>query len=135
VGHRHRGASEALNDFLLALDGGLPRHEGVVTVATTNDLHAIDQAAKRAARFDVVVSVGLPEARERAAILRRYLTGIEHSVKVERVAAETNGASGADLRELVSEAVIRAGDPEVTTRILLELARARFAPRPSGLYL
>jgi SpoVK/Ycf46/Vps4 family AAA+-type ATPase len=47
--------------------------EGVVTIATTNDVEAIDQAARRSARFDRVVHVPAPDARGRARILGRYL--------------------------------------------------------------
>ncbi|MGH7858157.1 MAG: AAA family ATPase, partial [Candidatus Binatia bacterium] len=54
VGHRH-GGSDSLVGFLLALDGAMSAHAGVVTVATTNDPDAIDAAARRAGRFDRVV--------------------------------------------------------------------------------
>src|SRR5262249_34174443 len=120
VRHRGEGNSVTLNEFLLALDGAMSNHEDVVTIATTNDLHAIDPAARRYARFDVVVRVDLPDRGARAAILRRYLANIEHEVDAEAVARATEGASGADLRELVGQAVIRSNvdGSKVTTRSL-----------------
>ena len=143
IGSRHGSANaRALNDFLLALDGALSAHEGVVTIATTNDLRGIDPAARRSARFDVVISVPEPDAAARAAILQRYLRTLGADVDVLRVAAHTAGASGADLRELVSQAVVQTAEDDsqgrpgrVTTDLLLRLARQRRPPAPAGLYL
>lgn len=150
IGDRAGGASSALLDFLLALDGAMSEHEGVVTIATTNDPGSLDAAACRSARLDVVVEVPPPSAEGRAAILERYLrdvtvdsAGIDGSgVDVVRVAAATEGLTGADLRELVSDAVLHVVAAEqagqvaaVDTAALLRLAAARRpAPLP-GLYL
>ena len=46
VGDRTGGApSHELVEFLLAVDGAVTPHTGVVTIATTNDAKAIDPAA------------------------------------------------------------------------------------------
>jgi hypothetical protein len=129
VGHRRSGGGRNLNDFLLTLDGAMSGHVGVVTLATPNDVENIDPAAKRAARFDRIVRVPLPGRAARAAILARYLREVEHRVDVDRVAGVTEGSSGADLRELVSLAVIRAGRRSdgtprpLSTEMLLGVAR------------
>lgn len=136
----------ALNDFLLALDGAMSRHAGVVTVATTNDVSAIDPAARRASRFDCVVTVGLPDRRARTQILRRLLDRLGQdgaAVDAARVAAVTDGLTGADLRELVSLAVLHGADAARTgegtdalsTDLLIELARSRAPEENAGLYL
>ena len=143
VADRHRGgrSTQPLIDFLLALDGAISRHRGVVTVATTNDPDSIDAAAKRAARFDRVVEVPPPDAAGRAAILTRYLRHLPGSVDVIRVAAATDGATGAELRELVTLAVLhssrRAGDGSgaVDTDLLLRFARDAGYQVPTGQYL
>lgn len=142
VGHREAGAGEGLLNFLLALDGAVCDHEGVVTIATTNDVRAIDEAAKRSARFDRVLSLPPPDAAGRAGILRRYLKVLDAPVDLERVSAETDGLTGADLRELVSLAVLHAAEDErrggpglVSTETLLRLARQTRRPVPSGQYL
>jgi len=138
---RRRGSTETLVDFLLALDGAVSRHRGVVTVATTNDPAAIDAAAKRAARFDRLVEVPPPDAAGRAAILARYLRSLPAAVDVARVAAATDGATGADLRELVTLAVLHtarpngAGPAAVTTDLLLRLAAEAGYQVPIGQYL
>jgi hypothetical protein len=160
---RRGGATEPLVDFLLALDGAISRHRGVVTVATTNDPAAIDAAAKRAARFDRLVEVPPPDTAGRAAILSRYLRSLPGATSVDavRIAAATDGATGADLRELVTLAVLHtaglpdcaatdipeaetaAGRPdaadvpqaEVTTALLLRLAAEAGYQPPTGQYL
>ena len=140
------GSGEPLNDFLLALDGAMSRHAGVVTVATTNDVSAIDPAARRASRFDCVVTVGPPDRVARAQILRRLLDRLGSdgaAVDASRVAAVTDGLTGADLRELVSLAVLhgaeaaRTGDgtDQLSTQLLIDLASARAPEETAGLYL
>jgi SpoVK/Ycf46/Vps4 family AAA+-type ATPase len=137
IAHRgHSGGGEALNDFLLALDGAMSRHSAVVTIATTNDVDGIDPAARRASRFDGVVRVDKPDLAARARILGQLLAGFDPAsvdVDVARVAAGTRGSTGADLRELVGLAVLH-GEPVLSTELLLRLAR----PEPDetvGLYL
>jgi ATPase family associated with various cellular activities (AAA) len=140
VGHRRSGGGRTLNDFLLTLDGAMSGHEGVVTLATTNDVANIDPAAKRAARFDRIVRFPLPARTARAAILARYLREMEHEVDVDRVAGATEGATGADLRELVSLAVIRSAPSSdgsarpLSTEMLLDVARSNQEAGP-GQYL
>lgn len=147
VGDRNQGARGALLEFLVALDGAMSDHAGVVTIATTNDVKAIDPAAKRSARFDVVIDVPAPDTIGRAAILDRYLRGLSADVDVARIAGATAGMTGADLRELVSDAVIHASDSsrlgnsdaeesdDVTTALLLRLANERRRRPLPGLYL
>ncbi len=133
----HRGGGAVLQNFLVALDGALGAGRGVVTLATTNDPAAIDPAARRSSRFDRVVEVPLPDAAARAAILARYLAGVDlDGVDARRVARATEGRSGADLRALVGEAVLHAAGAPITTDLLLGLLRGGDDDRrTSGLYL
>jgi cell division protease FtsH len=135
VGDRHRdGKGKPLVDFLLALDGATSEHQGVATVATTNDVNGIDAAAKRSARFDRIVDVPPPDQAGRAAILRRYLGGTD--VDCDAVAAVTDGATGADLREVVTRAVLRsAAGRELTTDLMVRLARESGGRPAAGQYL
>lgn len=138
---RRHGASKALVDFLLALDGATSRHQGVATVATTNDARAIDAAAKRAARFDRLIEIPPPDSAGRAAVLTRYLRGLKADVDVDAVAAATEGATGADLRELVTLAVLHlarmvdGGSGRVTTDLLIRLFRSGGDHATAGQYL
>ncbi len=135
VGRRRSGADRALNDFLQALDGAMTTHGGVVTIATTNDPSAIDAAATRAGRFDAVVRVNPPDADARAAILRRYLAPLGVDVDVRAIASATTGWTGAELRELVTRAVISTDRDGVSEDLLLRIARERPDAHGPGHYL
>jgi hypothetical protein len=136
VADRHRGeGGKPLVDFLLALDGATSNHHGVATVATTNDVGAIDAAAKRAARLDRIIHVPPPDRAGRAAILRRYLRHLDTDVDPDTVAAATDGATGADLREVVTLAVLHAATLPLTTDLLLRLAREAGYRPAAGQYL
>jgi hypothetical protein len=135
VGTRSGRHDIALHDFLAALDGVMSRHSDVVTLATTNDVRALDDAAVRAARFDRRIELPLPAGPLRSAILRRYLGPLATRVDVGAVAAVTDGASGADLRELVRRAVLADG-AELTTAAMLHLVRTgAWSATTPGLYL
>jgi cell division protease FtsH len=105
-----------------------------VTVATTNDIKALDDAAVRAARFDRIIEIPLPDAGLRASILTRYLGSLASGIDVRAVAAATDGASGAVLRELVRRAVLVEGDA-FTTATLLRVARDGLGATTTGQYL
>ncbi|MEN3356119.1 MAG: hypothetical protein V7637_101 [Mycobacteriales bacterium] len=136
VGTRSGRHDIALHDFLTALDGAMSRHTDVVTVATTNDARALDDAAVRAARFDRIIELPLPDTPLRSAILRRYLGPLAAQVELPAVASVTAGASGADLRELVRRSVLADGE-QLRTSTMLELVRtgAWAATTGSGMYL
>ena len=106
VPNRAHAQSGLLQEFLLALDGAMTSHGGVVTVATTNAVDAIDDAAKRAARVDRILEVPKPTEEGRRKILRTDLDplgpGIRRAIDVNRVAAATKATTGAELAELLS---------------------------------
>lgn len=126
---------EQMRDFLTAMDGVASSHRGVVTLATANDITQLDAAVRRAARFDAEIEVPLPDRAARAAILERYLRDVAADVDVPAVARATEGASGADLRDLVTEAVLVAADAPISTEVLRALARERIVTVPLGIYL
>jgi hypothetical protein len=146
VGRRELQSNpEALQDFLVALDGGLSDHAGVVTIATTNAPEAIDPAARRAARFDAVIEVPAPPAEARARIIRRYVDGLcvdAEALDVGRLVHATKGYTGAELRELFSRALIVVADAQrrgheqaLTTALVVELAAERAGATEPGQYL
>jgi hypothetical protein len=135
IGRRHEGSNTGLHSFLTALDGAMSSHQDVVTVATANDVSTLDDAAVRAARFDRILEVPLPDAAGRAAILGRYLGSLAERVDVPAVAAVTEDASGADLRELVRRGVLHTGDEIDTASLLSLVSSGAWVPRDVGLYL
>jgi transitional endoplasmic reticulum ATPase len=97
---------------LLSMMDGLERVEGVVVVATTNRIHAIDEALRRPGRFDRELYFGPPDEagrREILAIQTRDMPLDEGARNfLPRLAELTAGYVGADLRELCREAGMQA---------------------------
>jgi cell division protease FtsH len=103
--------------LLASLDGVVKDHTKlVVTIATTNDPRSIDEAAKRPGRIDRFVEVALPDAKIRLKILEHYFAkltrnGITNDLGsgiLEKLAANSEGASGALLREVVRRSLLIA---------------------------
>lgn len=136
VGHRdHSADTDSLADFLAALDG-MRQLQDVYTVATTNNAAAIDPAAQRTARFDTILTLPKPGSDERAAILKRYLSPLGLKLDVARVAADLEGSTGSDLREVVRRAILEHGT-QLNVEQLAEVATSgRWQPQVStGHYL
>lgn len=119
--HRQHGDRSSLQGVLVALDGLLRQDGAIVTLATTNDLGAIDPAARRSCRFDEVVHVGLPDDQARQRILGRRLAALGIDVELGPMVAATRGATGADVHEVVRRALLTAAG-DLTGEHLLAVA-------------
>jgi cell division protease FtsH len=84
-------------------------------MAATNRPDVLDGALLRPGRFDRQIIVPLPTQEERAQILRVHMIDkkISDSVDVNVLARGTPGMAGADLSNLVNEAVLNAVRREV----------------------
>jgi len=110
--------------FLQQVDQ-LRRHPGVVLVAATNHIDALDPAVIRDGRFDYKKKLALPNHEERQAVLRAQLRGIRAgAVDLELVARRTEGYSQARLNLLVESAKSLAKTAPVETSHLLAALRA-----------
>jgi transitional endoplasmic reticulum ATPase len=97
----------------------------VIVVATTNFPERVDESLTRSGRFDVKLSVPLPDRRGRADILalmlRRLVSLHERDdfrlfapdVDVDELAVLATGMSGADLRELLRRVQLAKAMEEV----------------------
>jgi hypothetical protein len=87
------------------------KRSDVFVVATANDLSALPPELLRKGRFDEIFFVDLPEAAERAEILRIHL-GLRKldpaCFEVERIAAAADGFSGAELEQVVTAGLLSA---------------------------
>jgi cell division protease FtsH len=128
---RHRGAGlggshdereQTLNQILVEMDG-FDTSTNVIIVAATNRPDILDPALLRPGRFDRQVMLDSPDVKGRRAILDVHAkgkpldTGVKTGVKLETIAKQTPGFSGADLANLVNEACIlaaRRGKKKVT---------------------
>lgn len=106
---------QAVNALLAELDG-FGDGGGVVTICATNRLEMLDDAFKRAGRFDLKLAVGLPDldARERILKIHSRNKPLSDDIVLHDIAKRCAGFSGADLESLMNEsamsAAMRGGD-------------------------
>ena len=137
AGERGQTNPHRLREFLNVMDGGLADRSGVVVIASTNDHRKVDKAARRSSRFDTVIRMEPPGLEGRLAILERYLAWCDVDLDLPAVARATDGATGADLKEMVRATVLDTND-DVTTAALLaqaEVGRWRADRQTAGQYL
>ena len=134
VGSRGAGA-EQLHGFLSSMDEVMTSREGVVVVASTNAPGSIDPAAVRASRFDAVIEMKAPGPQGRCRILERYLAAFP-DLDLGRIVRATDGATGADLRDLARRAYLSSQGRVTTEAVLAAVAQGRFAEElTTGAYL
>lgn len=126
AGERGSSNPHRLREFLNVMDGGLADRSGVVVVASTNDHRKVDKAAQRSSRFDTVIRMEAPGYDGRLAILGRYLAWCEPEPDLAAVARATDGATGADLKELVRSTVLATRDRVTTQALLAQAAEGRW---------
>lgn len=115
---RHRGAGlggghdereQTLNQLLVEMDG-FESNEGVILISATNRPDVLDPALLRPGRFDRQVVVPLPDVKGREKIFEVHArkTPIAEDVDFAILARGTPGTSGADIENLINEAVLNA---------------------------
>jgi len=98
-----------LNQLLTEMDG-FDTNSGVIILAATNRADVLDRALMRAGRFDRQIHVELPDLNERAEIFKVHLRPLkmDEGVKVDFLAKQTPGFSGADIANVCNEAALIA---------------------------
>jgi len=98
-----------LNQLLSEMDG-FGTNSGVIILAATNRADVLDRALLRAGRFDRQIHVEMPDLNEREAIFKVHIKPLKLSkdVKVEFMAKQTPGFSGADIANVCNEAALIA---------------------------
>lgn len=136
---RHNAGRAAVNQFLAEMDGVKESNDGVLILAATNAPWYVDSAFRRPGRFDRVIFVPPPDEAAREAILPILLQGKPaKDIDCARVAARTEGFSGADLKAVVDVAVedklleaMKTGVPRpLTTADLLKAVGRRKPTTP-----
>jgi AAA+ superfamily predicted ATPase len=96
--------------IMLAEMDGMDAAEGIIIVGSTNKPEMVDPALMRPGRFDKVIYVPPPELESRRIILGIHLRGkpLATDVNLDAIARATEGFSGADLANLVTEAATLA---------------------------
>jgi cell division protease FtsH len=124
IGGGNDEREQTLNQVLAEMDGFNP-DEAVIVLAATNRPDVLDPALLRPGRFDRKVVLEMPQRDARVEILKVHTrnTTLHENVDLDGIAALTVGFSGADLANLINEAVlktVREKRSEVTTNDLHE---------------
>jgi cell division protease FtsH len=109
MGGGHDEREQTLNQILVEMDG-FEQGQNVIVLAATNRADVLDPALLRPGRFDRRVNIGLPDRKDREAILKVHFTKkpAGKDVDLDALAAKSAGSSGADLANIANEAAIIA---------------------------
>jgi transitional endoplasmic reticulum ATPase len=106
-GFDSRVSERVVNQLLVEMDG-IEELQGVVVLAATNRPDIIDSALLRPGRFDIFVYTPAPDAQARQAIFAVHTRKmpLADDVNLDRLAASTEGFTGADIRNVCQKAVL-----------------------------
>ncbi|MDR3637642.1 MAG: CDC48 family AAA ATPase [Isosphaeraceae bacterium] len=98
-----------ISQFLAEMDG-IEELRGVLVLGATNRPDLVDPALRRPGRFDILIEIPLPDQTDREAIFRIGLRGkpVDAAVRVEELAAQTEGFSGAEVQSVCRQAALAA---------------------------
>ena len=104
-----REVQRTLMQLLGELDGFTPRGD-IAIMAASNRPDILDEALLRPGRFDRIIRIPLPNAKARLKILKihSHPMSLTRGISLKKLARETKGMSGADLRALCVEAGMHA---------------------------
>ena len=106
-----REGEDTLDQFLTEMDGMIEHPKPILVIGATNLPEVMDPAALRPGRFDRQIYVSMPTMKGREDILKVYLRKHQAqgaNIDTARLARICVGFSGADLSNLVNEALLRA---------------------------
>lgn len=105
----HSELDQTVNEFLTQMDG-FKDNTGVLFIGATNRIKDLDEAFVRPGRFDRKVRVDLPSLKGRKEILDLYVSKVKTMKDIDTnvIAKMTTYFSGADIANLVNEAIMKA---------------------------
>lgn len=101
---------QMVSQFLTEMDGIVSDNSKLLILAATNEPWNVDSALRRPGRFDRVLFVPPPDRTARAEILKLQVRDrkVDSDIPWDTLAAKTDFFSGADLGQLVEQAMEKA---------------------------
>ncbi|OED45747.1 hypothetical protein AB836_00200 [Rickettsiales bacterium (ex Bugula neritina AB1)] len=104
--HSNQEQESTLNELLNQMDG-FGDSTGIIVIGATNLPSVLDDALLRPGRFDRIIQIPKPDIKGRSAILSLVLKRIKvpYNIDIHKIASMTFGFSGADITNLINEAL------------------------------
>ena len=107
-GGGHDEREQTLNQILTEMDG-FEQGTNIIVIAATNRPDVLDQALLRPGRFDRRIFIDKPDLKARQQILEVHARNKKMGkTKLDNIAKQTVGMTGADLENIMNEAAIFA---------------------------
>ncbi len=106
------GTTERLICQMLSALDGIEDMNGVTVIGATNRLDMLDPALLRPGRFDMLLEFKAPDFDGRVQIFGIHLRGkpLSEEVDIKKLAAMTEGRTGADIMQICRQASLEALD-------------------------
>jgi AAA family ATPase len=114
-----RGDVIEVTTALLAEMDGIDINKGVITIGATNSIDLLDPGLR--SRFEEEIEFPLPDLQNRIDIIKLYLSKIDKKINLNidynRIARETEGFSGRDIKEKLIKKAVHKTIINKTTKI------------------
>lgn len=129
----HPYANQTINQLLSEMDG-FSQNEGVIVMGATNRSNDLDRAMLRPGRFDVQVTVPVPDYKGRKELFEHYLSKVRATIDIDldMLCRTTVGFTGADIENLVNQGALKSATDNMdsVTQESLEFARDKILMGP-----
>ena len=112
-GNRHNNSNVGVLGELMNQLDGIQENRNIITIATTNNVEVLEKALlKRPGRFDRVIEFTEPKGNNIVQMLKLFSKGVnlDPDVNFDILAKSLQGLTGAQIKELVSLAILYAID-------------------------